>query len=109
MDLTDLKEKTIEDLGVLADDRGITNASGMKRSDLVLAIPMRWSAGWVLNDGITYGPNRNSFGHSGWGGSLGCADPDARLGIGYAMNQMCPNLSGDPRSLGLLEAVYGCL
>jgi CubicO group peptidase (beta-lactamase class C family) len=74
--------------------------------DHVLQIPMRWAAGFLLNDGITYGPNENSFGHSGWGGSFGCADPDRRLGIGYAMNQMYANLQGDPRTLGLLDAVY---
>ncbi|MCZ6508808.1 MAG: serine hydrolase [Acidobacteria bacterium] len=77
--------------------------------DLVLQFPIRWGAGYILNDGVTYGPNRASFGHSGWGGSFACADPDARLGIGYAMNQMGANLQGDPRSLRLLEAVYECV
>lgn len=77
--------------------------------DLVLGIPMRWGAGFSRNDGVTYGPNRNTFGHSGWGGSFGCADPDAGIGIGYAMNQMYANLRGDPRSLALLEALYASL
>ncbi len=78
-------------------------------TDLVLGIPMRWAAGFARNDGVTLGPNRNSFGHSGWGGSIGVADPDARLGIGYVMNQMYPNLRGDPRSLALIAAVYESL
>lgn len=77
--------------------------------DLVLGIPMRWAAGFSINDGITYGKNRNTYGHSGWGGSFGCADPDARLGIGYAMNRMYANLRGDPRSLSLLAALYAAL
>lgn len=77
--------------------------------DLVLGIPMRWAAGLSRNDGITWGKNRNVYGHSGWGGSFGCADPDAKLGIGYAMNKMYPNLRGDPRSLALLGALYECL
>ncbi|MFN2376691.1 MAG: serine hydrolase domain-containing protein [Candidatus Binatia bacterium] len=77
--------------------------------DLVLGIPMRWAAGFSINDGITYGKNRNTYGHSGWGGSFGCADPDARLGIGYAMNRMYANLRGDPRSLSLLAALYESL
>jgi CubicO group peptidase (beta-lactamase class C family) len=77
--------------------------------DLVLGIPMRWGAGFSRNDGVTYGANRNTYGHSGWGGSFGCADPDAALGIGYAMNQMYANLRGDPRSLALLEATYTSL
>jgi CubicO group peptidase (beta-lactamase class C family) len=78
-------------------------------TDLVLAMPIRWGAGFLVNDGVTYGPNRNSFGHSGWGGSFACADPQAGLGIGYAMNQVQPNLQGDPRSVRLLKALYDCL
>ena len=78
-------------------------------TDLVLGFPMRWGAGFALNDGILYGPNRRAYGHSGWGGSFGCADPDAKIAIGYAMNQMYANLRGDPRSLALIDAVYGSI
>lgn len=79
----------------------------VRAKDLVLGVPMRWAAGFARNDGVTQGPNRATFGHSGWGGSFGCADPDARVGIGYAMNRMGSNLRGDPRALRLLAAVYG--
>lgn len=78
-------------------------------TDLVLGIPMRWAAGFARNDGAIYGPNRSAFGHSGWGGSFGCADGDARLSMGYAMNRMYANLRGDPRTLDLVAAVYACL
>lgn len=78
-------------------------------TDLVLQMPARWAAGWMLNEGGMYGPNNNTFGHSGWGGAFGAADPDARLGFGYAMNQMYPNLQGDPRSLTLIAATYASL
>ena len=33
------------------------------------------------------GPNPSTYGHFGAGGSLGFSDPDARLGLGYAMNR----------------------
>ena len=53
MDLTDLKDKSIQDLGVLAKDRGIANGGKLKRSDLVLAI-MRSEArsGQVRGSGV---------------------------------------------------------
>ena len=78
-------------------------------TDHVLQVPMQWAAGWMLNGLGIYGPNEATFAHAGWGGAFGAADPDAKLGIGYAMNQMFPNLMGDPRSLTLLEATYACL
>ena len=56
------------------------------------------------------GPNPRSFGHGGMGGSLGFADPDARLGFGYVMNEMHAGLwLIDPRAAALIDAVYQCL
>lgn len=49
------------------------------------------------------------FGHAGAGGSVGFADPDAGLGCGYVMSKMEANLSGDPRSTGLIRATYASL
>jgi CubicO group peptidase (beta-lactamase class C family) len=47
-----------------------------------------------------------SFGHSGAGGSVGFTDPENGIGFGYVMNKMTMSLSGDPRSNGLIRAVY---
>ena len=55
-----------------------------------------------------YGSAR-SFGHAGAGGSVGFADPENGLGFGYVMNRMLANLSGDPRSRGLVAAVYDAI
>ena len=79
------------------------------RKDLVIGVRMRWSRGFILNKAELYGPNPDAFGHSGWGGSFGFADPRARLGMGYAMNQMDTNILGDPRGVRLIQAVYSCL
>jgi CubicO group peptidase (beta-lactamase class C family) len=77
--------------------------------DLVLGVPARWAAGFLLNaDGI-YGPNQAAFGHSGWGGSFAFADPTAGLAMSYTMNRMGTLLRDDPRDLALIEAVYSCL
>lgn len=77
--------------------------------DLVLGGPSRWAAGFLLNAHGVYGPNPNAFGHSGWGGSFGFADPKAGLAAGYSMNQMGEQLQGDPRAMSLIEAVYAAL
>jgi len=56
--------------------------------DIVLQRPTRFGLGFQL--AMTerpLGPNPRAFGHFGAGGSLGFADPDARVGFGYAMNQ----------------------
>ncbi len=77
--------------------------------DLVLGLPARWAAGFLLNSDGLYGPDRAAFGHSGWGGSFGMADPARGLAIGYAMNRMGTMLRDDPRDVALLQAVYASL
>lgn len=79
------------------------------RPDLVLGRPMRRGAGVILNTDAMFGPCTAAFGHSGAGGSTGFADPQARIGIGYAMNQMQFNLDEDSRGGRLIRAVYDCL
>jgi CubicO group peptidase (beta-lactamase class C family) len=49
-----------------------------------------------------------SFGHPGSGGSLGAADPKARLGFGYVSNLWAATLI-DPRAIELTSAVAKCL
>jgi CubicO group peptidase (beta-lactamase class C family) len=51
----------------------------------------------------------NSFGHFGAGGSMGWADPDVGLAVGYVMNRMDLGLAGDVRSSRLLEACYAAI
>jgi CubicO group peptidase (beta-lactamase class C family) len=75
------------------------------RTDMFLGMTDNWAMGLCLNTPGIYGPNRNAFGFSGWGGSFGCADPDAGVAIGYVCNQMGPDLVGDPRTAGLCAAV----
>lgn len=81
----------------------------IENDDLILGMPSRWGCGMIVNAGGLYGPNENTYGHSGWGGSFGCADPDAQIGFGYVMNQMGASIAGDPRSLNLIKAVYEAL
>jgi CubicO group peptidase (beta-lactamase class C family) len=78
------------------------------RQDMFLGFVDSWGMGFALNTPGVYGPNTRAFGHSGWGGSFGCADPDAEVAIGYVCNQMGPELVGDPRTAGLCNTVLDC-
>ena len=56
--------------------------------DMVLQRPTRFGLGFQLTQPERrLGPSPRAFGHFGAGGSLGFADPDARIAFGYAMNQ----------------------
>lgn len=57
----------------------------------------------------SYGPNPRAFGHDGFGGSCGLADPEAEISIGYAMNHMGGQTADDPRKMALVEAAYAAL
>ena len=74
---------------------------------VLMKMPMRFGLGFFLTQKlIPLGPNPRSFGHPGAGGSIAFADPDARLGFAYVMNQMQQGLTGDARGFGLIHALY---
>jgi CubicO group peptidase (beta-lactamase class C family) len=77
--------------------------------DLVLPFNLAHCAGVMRNSNRFYGPNPQAFGHSGWGGSCGFADPAHALSCAYVMNRQSHHLMGDPRTLALIEAVYRCV
>jgi CubicO group peptidase (beta-lactamase class C family) len=62
---------------------------------------------WLSGPNGSYGPDPRAFGHDGFGGSFGLADPDAGVSMGYVMNRMGPHIADDPRKMTLIEAVYG--
>ncbi|KUN19813.1 serine hydrolase [Streptomyces antibioticus] len=64
---------------------------------------------WLSGDGGSYGPNPRAFGHDGFGGSCGLADPEAGVSLGYVMNRMGPQIADDPRKMTLVEALYSTL
>ncbi|MFC9389757.1 serine hydrolase domain-containing protein [Streptomyces venezuelae] len=64
---------------------------------------------WLSGPNASYGPNPRAFGHDGFGGSCGLADPEAGVSLGYVMNRMGPRIADDPRKTALVEAVYASL
>jgi CubicO group peptidase (beta-lactamase class C family) len=78
---------------------------------VILGIPSRFGLGFALErPEYQYSPNGRLFGHGGMGGSFGYADPEAKIGIGYAMNKMIlPPDMVDPRWRPMFNAIYESL
>ena len=92
----------------------VSSATGQ---DAVLLLPTRFSLGFMksmdnrrqppgLQDGAIL--SEEAFGHDGFGGSIGFADPKAEMSFGYTMNQMGP-IGLDERGQSLVDAVYRSL
>jgi CubicO group peptidase (beta-lactamase class C family) len=79
----------------------------IKGHDLVMPYDMAWGAGFIRNEGLgIYGPGREAFGHSGWGGSCAFADPATGVSGAYVMNRQSAELIDDSRARRLVEAAY---
>ncbi|WP_030251016.1 MULTISPECIES: EstA family serine hydrolase [unclassified Streptomyces] len=64
---------------------------------------------WLSGVNGSYGPNPRAFGHDGYGGSCGLADPETEVSMGYVMNRMGPRIADDPRKMTLVDALYDAL
>ena len=79
----------------------------VSRIDESLMLPIRWSqVGLILRGGWLFGKNKESFGHNGWGGSLGFADPVLGIGVAYTTNKINPTMASDQRIINLLKKFY---
>jgi CubicO group peptidase (beta-lactamase class C family) len=70
---------------------------------------VQFSLGFFKPGGVWRFGGGRSFGAPGSGGSLGFADPDARVGYAYVTSQMGTALTGDPRDVALRDALYASL
>ena len=73
-------------------------------ADATIGMTFRITLGYMKGP-ADLGLPESSFGHGGWGGSMGFADPDTRVAFGYVMNQMNPT----PRWQSLAKAAYRSL
>src|SRR5207248_9980685 len=87
-------------------------------TDAVLLTGLRFSLGFMKSMDNRPAPSgaRDSlilseaaFGHAGMGGSLGFADPAARLAFGYAMTKQGRGVLLNERGQSLVDAVYRSL
>jgi CubicO group peptidase (beta-lactamase class C family) len=103
--ITVVDETALERMGHL-------ESQGMDR---ILLLPTRFASGFMKSvdnrpdDSVLMGPNAAAFGHGGAGGSIGMADPEARVAIGYVMNQLGQGVLLNERGQSLIDAVYACL
>lgn len=86
--------------------------------DAVLLVGLRFGLGFMKSSDNRAGPagardslilSESAFGHAGMGGSLGFADPAARLAFGYTMNKQGRGVLLEERGQSLVDAVYRCL
>ncbi len=84
--------------------------------DAAILAPTRFSLGYVKSVDNRHEPNltendsvilsEEAFGHSGFGGAMGFADPAATMSFGYTMNRMGPGLGLNARGQSLIDATY---
>jgi CubicO group peptidase (beta-lactamase class C family) len=83
-----------------------------------MLVPTRFTLGFMKSMDNRRGPvgdrdsvllSEEAFGHMGMGGSLGFADPGARMSFGYSMNRQGTGTAIDARGQSLVDAVYSSL
>jgi CubicO group peptidase (beta-lactamase class C family) len=77
--------------------------------DRVLGKPSRFGVGFQLSQPTRrIGGGDRAFGHFGYGGTLGFADPESGVAFGYLMNRPGERWQ-TPRTNSIVEAVYAAL
>ncbi|HEU5302335.1 MAG TPA: serine hydrolase domain-containing protein [Acidimicrobiia bacterium] len=86
----------------LLDEATTTHSEG---DDIVLGRPTRFGLGFALHQAARpVGVSPASFGHYGYGGSLGFADRDADVAFAYLINRPGDRWQ-NPRTIQIVEAV----
>jgi CubicO group peptidase (beta-lactamase class C family) len=97
----------------------MSSVSSASELDTTLLLPSRFSLGYCKSIDNRKVPSATpddslilseaAFGHIGFGGSIGFADPRARFSFGYMMNRMGAGAALNPRGQRLVDAVYRSL
>ena len=96
----------------------MSEVSMATHEDATLLIPTRFGLGFMksMDNRRELAVGRDSailgasaFGHVGAGGSIGFADPGARMSLGYTMNRMGPGILLNERGQSLVDAAYQAL
>ncbi len=96
----------------------MSSVSSSSSLDAMVQIPSRFSLGFVKACDNSHLPPADSegvllseeaFGHIGFGGSIGFADPRARMSFGYVMTRQGPGVGLNDRGQALADAAYSIL
>jgi CubicO group peptidase (beta-lactamase class C family) len=81
------------------------------RPDLVLFLQLGWALGYGTGGTpiAVAGPRATAFGHSGYGGSIGFADPEIDMAFGYVPNALVMDIVGDYRAKELADIARACV
>jgi CubicO group peptidase (beta-lactamase class C family) len=105
----------------LADADGLARMQAVSSAtaiDAVLLTGLRFSLGFMKSSDNRHAPrgardslilSESAFGHAGMGGSLGFADPAARMAFGYVMSKQGRGVLLNDRGQRLVDAVYRSL
>ena len=94
-----------------ADALAEATAEQWSGEEELLGHTRRMGLGYLLGlpGHVAMGPSPRAFGHTGAGGAIGFADPDARIGFCYAPNYMYSGSGASPRLGALVDALYDSL
>lgn len=111
----ELNDKVFVDEETLIDMSSVYSAS----YDETLLVPTRFGLGYMKSIDNRYDLNidnreafimsESAFGHSGFGGAVGFADPKENISFGYVMNKMGPGTLLNLRGQSLVDAMYKSL
>ena len=71
------------------------------KRDVVIGVPMHWRLGYHMALTTAGRPPEQGFGHFGFGGSGGWADPESGLAVGFTVSAVAGTPFGDLRLLRL--------
>lgn len=81
--------------------------------DLTLLTKTRFGLGCMLEQEnelpASYALGKHSFGHPGAGGTLGCADPEREVSVGFITNSLGASVLMDPRAQKINAMLKKCL
>lgn len=92
----------------LLDEATVVKATAIQntRPDLVLFVPIHWRLGFMGGGSMLSptGPNPESFGHAGFGGSVAFADPKAEISFAIILDRLDVDLLAGDRVRAAVQA-----